>query len=303
MMQAQSLAVAADAVSQGSALAAQLAVEANSLAAVGLAQCLGPSLCRSSNRPTDTQLDITSLSGARRGTPTPSLIHLERRWTARVWEAAALRPQTLAHDGGSLARRGTPTSLILTWSATMGRRASGRQERPPTLAHDDGSVGRGAWNAEPDSPGATMGRRASGRRGSDTPRQTLAHDDGSGSLARRGTPTRASFSPGAAMDGARLGRQRHARQTLHYHQVDGATWNADESLILTWSGDGTARVWEAGSDTPRRQTLAHDGWVIGATWNADESPFSPERRWTARLGGGQRRPWQTLAHDRFRSMA
>ena len=57
---------------------------------------------------------------------------------------------------------------------------------------------------------------------------------------------------------ARLGGAAALQQTLaHDREVTGATWNADESPILTrWSGDGTARVWEAGSDTPRNDAGA-----------------------------------------------
>ena len=41
------------------------------------------------------------------------------------------------------------------------------------------------------------------------------------------------------------------RLTLaHDDSVWGAAWNGDESRILTWSGDGTARVWDGESETP-----------------------------------------------------
>ena len=80
-------------------------------------------------------------------------------------------------------------------------------------------------------------------------------------------------------------------------RVTGATWNGDESLILTWGDDGTARVWAAGEEEPRR-TLAHGDWVNGATWNGDESQIltwsddGTAKVWAA----GEAAPRRTLAH-------
>ena len=98
------------------------------------------------------------------------------------------------------------------------------------------------------------------------------------------------------MDGASGRRQRHARQTLAHDDglvVIGATWNADESLILTWSGDGLARVWEAGSDRRRRQTLAHERRALSGRWRdgqrdapATLASFSPT--WNGATGWGRR---------------
>ena len=80
------------------------------------------------------------------------------------------------------------------------------------------------------------------------------------------------------------------RQTLaHDGWVRGAAWNGDESLILTWSGDRTAKVWAAGGETPR-QTLAHDGEVDGAAWRGDRKPdpdLGPGRDGQS-VGGGER---------------
>jgi len=39
---------------------------------------------------------------------------------------------------------------------------------------------------------------------------------------------------------------------------------------LTWSGDGTAKIWETVSGK-RLQTLFHEGWVSNAAWNRDGS--------------------------------
>ena len=35
---------------------------------------------------------------------------------------------------------------------------------------------------------------------------------------------------------------------VHKDEVNGATFNADETQILTWSKDGTAKVWDIGVD-------------------------------------------------------
>ena len=51
---------------------------------------------------------------------------------------------------------------------------------------------------------------------------------------------------------------------------DGAVFNRDESRILTWSGDGTARLWAVGQNEAI-QTFKHEKWVRGAVFNRDES--------------------------------
>jgi WD40 repeat protein len=66
----------------------------------------------------------------------------------------------------------------------------------------------------------------------------------------------------------------HRGQTLtilrHEDWVHQATWNADETRILTASSDGTARVWDAESGG-ELTILRHQDTVRQATWNADES--------------------------------
>jgi WD40 repeat protein/DNA-binding CsgD family transcriptional regulator len=56
----------------------------------------------------------------------------------------------------------------------------------------------------------------------------------------------------------------------HDAPLGGATWNADETRLLTWSDDGSARVWDAASGD-NLLTLPHDGAVSGAQWNANET--------------------------------
>ena len=56
----------------------------------------------------------------------------------------------------------------------------------------------------------------------------------------------------------------------HDAPVRGAVWNAGETRLLTWSEDGTARVWDA-ADGRALFTLRHEGPVTGAAWNSDET--------------------------------
>ena len=68
----------------------------------------------------------------------------------------------------------------------------------------------------------------------------------------------------------------------HDGRVLGAAFSADESRILTWSSDGTARLWR--SDGAELARMGHDGIILGAAFSADESrilTWSRDR--TARL--------------------
>jgi len=80
--------------------------------------------------------------------------------------------------------------------------------------------------------------------------------------------------------------------------VYNAAWSGDESRILSWSSDGTVRVWDAASGG-LLLTLAHNGPVLGAAWNKEESRILS---WGS---GGTVRVWDansgdlllTLTHD------
>jgi hypothetical protein len=69
--------------------------------------------------------------------------------------------------------------------------------------------------------------------------------------------------------------QRFQRQTIpplrHEQEVVGAAFNHDETRILTWSDDGTARLWDAATGEEVMPPLRHDGRVWGAAFNAGES--------------------------------
>jgi len=70
-------------------------------------------------------------------------------------------------------------------------------------------------------------------------------------------------------------------------RIHGASFNNDESLILSWGGDNTARIWNAEDGSPAVPPMKHKGWVEGALFNQDESlVLTWSRDGTARL-------WQT----------
>ncbi|MDM8523359.1 hypothetical protein QUF80_08305, partial [Desulfococcaceae bacterium HSG8] len=51
----------------------------------------------------------------------------------------------------------------------------------------------------------------------------------------------------------------------------GALFSKDESRILTWSRDGTARVWNASDGKPLTEPMKHESYVNGAVFSKDES--------------------------------
>jgi len=76
----------------------------------------------------------------------------------------------------------------------------------------------------------------------------------------------------------------------HTRPVEQAVWNADESRILTASGDGTARVWDARTGEELVTLLGHTDRVEQAVWNSDESRIltasgdNTARVWDAETG-------------------
>ena len=66
---------------------------------------------------------------------------------------------------------------------------------------------------------------------------------------------------------------RLARRAVHetWGWVSGAVFSKDESLILTWSNDGSARLWHARDGSPAGQPMKHEKAVSGAVFSKDES--------------------------------
>lgn len=56
-------------------------------------------------------------------------------------------------------------------------------------------------------------------------------------------------------------------EPLHHEKaIIGGMFSDDDTLILTWSGDGTARLWRATDGNGVGRVLRHDGPVMGATF-------------------------------------
>ena len=56
----------------------------------------------------------------------------------------------------------------------------------------------------------------------------------------------------------------------HSSTIAGASFASGGKSILTWSGDGTARQWDAASGSQTSSPLAHDGRIDGAAYSRDE---------------------------------
>ena len=144
---------------------------------------------------------------------------------------------------------------ILTWSddktARLWNAATGAQIGP-ALTHD----GRGLWR-----------RLLEGR----DPHPDLERRQDRAALERR--------DRGADRAGA------HARRP-----VSGAVFSKDETRILTWSDDKTARLWNAATGAQIGPALTHDDWVSGAVFSKDEtriltwSADNTARLWNAATG-------------------
>ncbi|MEM7530953.1 MAG: CHAT domain-containing protein [Chloroflexota bacterium] len=63
---------------------------------------------------------------------------------------------------------------------------------------------------------------------------------------------------------------KHTRKRYHI-LIKGATWNQDNTQILTWGWDGTARIWDGHTGNELKTFQGHTDTVNGASWNADES--------------------------------
>jgi WD40 repeat protein/DNA-binding CsgD family transcriptional regulator/tRNA A-37 threonylcarbamoyl transferase component Bud32 len=83
---------------------------------------------------------------------------------------------------------------------------------------------------------------------------------------------------------------------LHDAPVNGAVWNANETRLLTWSEDGTARVWDAVTGAPLL-TLHHADSVLGAAWNRAETRILTwSNDGTARVWDADGNPLFSLLH-------
>ena len=106
----------------------------------------------------------------------------------------------------------------------------------------------------------------------------------------------------ADRDNAALAAQAssaHLKATLmHGGAVNGILQSADQQRILTWSEDGTARLWEAADGQPVGQPMQHEKSVWGAVFSADQqriltwSSDDTARLWEAADGQPVGQPMQ-----------
>ena len=59
----------------------------------------------------------------------------------------------------------------------------------------------------------------------------------------------------------------------HGGSLNGAAWNRDESRILTWSSDGTARLWDAGGQLTGA-VMQHEKAVLGGALECRQPAYS-----------------------------
>ena len=57
----------------------------------------------------------------------------------------------------------------------------------------------------------------------------------------------------------------------HKQLVIGAVFSSDQSSILSWSRDGTARLWDTQSTQPLGQPMRHKHNILGASYSPDQS--------------------------------
>ena len=76
----------------------------------------------------------------------------------------------------------------------------------------------------------------------------------------------------------------------HEGGVNGAAFSADGRRILTWGGEGSARVWDSGSGAPLTPPLKHGDLIDGAGFDADGTSLVT---WSA----GTMRRWDSLTGE------
>jgi WD40 repeat protein len=57
----------------------------------------------------------------------------------------------------------------------------------------------------------------------------------------------------------------------HEDAVRGAVFDKAEARILSWSNDGTVRLWDAATGEPRGAAMKHQGPVLGAVLDKAEA--------------------------------
>jgi WD40 repeat protein len=202
--------------------------------------------------------------------------------TARLWNIGQPEPvQTFKHDHKGLyggvdgAAFNSDDSRVLTWgdAARLWDTASGKLIG---AFHQRDSYVRGAIFNRDESQLLTWGER--GVDGNVVLWNAAPGEDGTLPQAQQDKPLR-GFS--------------------HADLVNGAVFNRDESQLLTWSSDGTARLWDP-EQGKRLRTFKHDRAVLGARFSNDGSRvLTWAADGTARLWGTEREETlRTFQHER-----
>ena len=89
----------------------------------------------------------------------------------------------------------------------------------------------------------------------------------------------------------------------------GAVFSKDEERVLTWSRDGSARIWSAKDGSALTAPMKHDKSVSGAVFSKDEervltwSDDGSARIWSAKDGSALTAPMKHDSRSRARSSA
>ena len=106
--------------------------------------------------------------------------------------------------------------------------------------------------------------------------------------------------PCKALSRAIGGPQALLPDIRHESAVRGATFDQAEGRILSWSLDGTVRLWDAATGQPRGAPMKHDGAVDGALFDQAQarilswSDDGTVRLWDAATGQPRGAP---MKHD------
>ncbi len=211
--------------------------------------------------------------------------------TARLWDDQGLPLGSVMQHGSSVlgAAWNAEESRILTWSSDSTARLWGADGEPlETLVHDATVLG-GAWSANGQKVLTwTRGNNvivwdtASAVQLAALPHGTSSfgvqgavwNQDGSRILSWSSNGVVRVWDIPADGRAFAAGGSELLRNTLRHDRfVVGARWNEDETRVLSWSTDDTARIWDI--TQPRQNDvlflLEHGDAVNNALWNPDES--------------------------------
>ena len=118
-----------------------------------------------------------------------------------------------------------------------------------------------------------------------TGRRPASRRSNGGGGRRPHAPARTLHRPGGSAAGIRPDRRtcespagarsevcrRSSASAQHDKSVSGAVFSKDEERVLTWSEDGSARIWSAKDGSALTAPMKHEKSVLGAVFSKDES--------------------------------